>query len=749
MADDNTLKLIIEPTVEAFYGKDKKYGVYYARLYENLTPEFTVVKNKTYDTVTLVGTMPQLRLEAKYTVFCTESSSKYGPQYDLVSFESKKVDTSEEQFDFLMTILTPLQVESFRKVYDKPIDEILKDTFDYKLVKGIGSKSYAKIKKRILDNYIFFHLLAELGKFGITYKQISKLYSLFNDSNKAIEAVKDNPYILTKLSGVGFKIADQIALKMGIAEDSPLRILACTEYILTKESEAGHTWAYLSAIQYGVNAYIGTDVFSEMTLGEYIIKDTRFTFLPDEKICLTIFYRTEHKIADGLLNLIRHNTTINIDVEAFLVQQEQRQKFFYDEKQREIFYSILKHNLFILTGAAGCGKSSTINGLLNMFDQSNTSYALMSPSAKAAKVLESFTGREATTIHRGLGWQKEGFTFNEENPLPYDVVVIDEISMVGIFLFSSVLKAIDINTKLILVGDSFQIPSIEPGSILDDMLKSNKFANVQLTKIFRQAEKSGIIQIATATRNGKCFMKNQNSVATYYGEDKDTFVVPVNNEKTADLIMRSYAYLLKKGYTDNDIIVLLPSKKNDYGTLEVNKKLQEVNNPPSYDLDEYVAGYKKEITFRVKDKVIHTKNNYEAVWLYEDEDGEYFETSQSGIFNGDIGRIVAIKEDDEDNLSVYVDYGNKVIKYDTDDLNQLEHAWALTIHKFQGSQSKAVILAIDSNNYFMSKRNLIYTGITRCSETLIFFCDPSIINMGIGDNEILKKRTLLIDFLKE
>jgi ATP-dependent exoDNAse (exonuclease V) alpha subunit len=281
------------------------------------------------------------------------------------------------------------------------------------------------------------------------------------------------------------------------------------------------------------------------------------------------------------------------------------------------------------------------------------------------------------------------------------------------------------------------------------MLQSETFANTQLDKVFRQAEFSGIIKIATKTRNGECFVKSKLDKAIYYGSNKDTIFIPTDKENTQDYIIKVYKHLLSKDYTDEDIIVLLPTRINNSGTLEMNKMLQEINNPYTNDKNELKYGFKNEIIFRENDKVIHIKNDYKAIWYKINEEGDFVETNNTGIFNGDVGRIYKIIENAEtEDMRIYVKYNNKFIKYENGDLKNLEHSWSLTVHKSQGSSYSIVILGLDSRNYFMAKRNLLYTGITRASEQLYLCCEPYIVNKAINDNEILEKRTFLKDILE-
>ena len=741
-------KIKLEPIHELFYNKESLYGIYSCSIIDNLTPENDIHTHPIYKTMSLVGNMPKLNLYHPYTINCSEIIDKrYGKQYQFLSFEVNKLNSTEEQADFLRTLLTPLQVTNILKVYDKPVDVIVDEKFDYKLVHGIGAKLYKKIRKKILENYVFFRLLSELGKYNITFTQIKKLYDKYKNADTALSVVKENPYVLMDLPGVGFKRADAIALNMGVEKNDTKRIIACAEYLLSKESDSGHIWSDINYIQDKLSEYIDYDIFIDKCLLDYISENYRFKIVDDYKLTLVETYNVEKNIAKELLRLNNNKSVLNVDIERFIKRQESEQGFKYDEKQKEVFYSVAKNNIFVLTGYGGTGKTTLVNGLLEMFDMCDLDYVLMSPSAKAAKVLQAYTNRPASTIHRGLGWTPEGFKFNENDSLPYDVVIIDEISMVGIYLFNSLIKAIDNNTKLILVGDVGQLPSIEPGSILDDILKSNLFFNMQLTKVFRQAEKSGIIQVATKTRNGEYFVKNKEEEICFYGDDKDCILIPCKKEKTINKIMQVYKHLLNKGYNDDDIMVTVPTRKNSLGTIELNNMLQHINNPEDENKVEINCGYKGEKLFREGDKVIHIVNNYKAVWHILDENNEFEPIDEEfGIFNGDIGRIERIIDEDGDKF-IYVKYGDKYMLYENGDSDQLELAWGLTTHRLQGSAARVIVLGLDSRSYFMVKRNWLYTAVTRARELLVMCVDPSIVNNAINNDEILEKRTFLRDLL--
>jgi len=734
------IKCNCEPQFQIYYNKDSNFGIYNCKLINEIEGVVTVDKNKDND-FTLKGIVPQFELYTSYIITCKESLDKrYGLQYEFVSFEPQLPKSSEEQKSYLKTLLTDLQVQEMFKVYDYPLDEIINGTFDYKLVKGLGKKNYPPIEKKILDNFVLYDLLSELGKYNISYNQVKKIYNKYKSGEVALQKINNDPYVLYRdIDGIGFKKADKIAQAMGIVkEDNPRRIRATIMFILEENQNEGNTWINLEDLKSMVFELINNiNVDIEKILNTY----EEFYF-KNNVVALVNTYNVEVNISKELMRL--KNTKINFNkkfnINDFISKQEGLQGFKYTEKQRGLFQTVLDNGVNILTGAAGTGKTKTLNGIINMFDELGLYYQLASPSAKAAKVMTEATGRKASTIHRLLKWMPDGFQHNKQNPLLAQVVIIDEISMVDIWLFRSLLSAIKDDTILIIVGDYFQLESIQAGNILHDMINSEQFNTCQLDKVHRQALDSGIIQIATKCRQGIKFLKNNNTGCITVGNKQDTHIWIVEKEDVVRNTVKSYKELVRRSSID-DVVVLSPTKVGEVGTKFLNNALQEVINPKSEFKKEFK--FDKEKLFREGDKVIHVKNNYYADWLDENLELLNEENNNMGIFNGETGVVLKI-----DNKKVFVDYGEKIIKYSGLDFKQLELAYALTIHKFQGSSCKNVILILDSRSYYQAKRSLLYTGLTRAKEKLVFICSPKIVNYAIDNNIIITKKTFLKNLLK-
>lgn len=736
MSEKKQIKVKCEPVFPRFYRDETGFGIYDCQLITELDGTIEADRNNQF---VIKGIMPKLNLFQPYIIYCVPVMDKqYGLQYNFKSLEIEKPDTTEEQRAYLTTLLTPMQVENIFKVYDKPIDEIMNDTFDVKKVYGFGEKNYPPLRDRIMENFVLYKLLNYLGQYNITYNQIKKIYEKYQSSELALQKIKSNPYILYyDIDGISFTKADKIAQELGIVEkDDERRVRACIRFVLEEnQNNDGNTWMKINKLKDRVRELISNYSFDI----ESIYNNYSEFYVRDNIIALTKTYEVEKDIAYEL-NRIKNtlNMNVNFDIDKFIEFQEKMQGFKYTEQQRGLFDTILNNGVNVLVGAAGTGKSQELNGLLNMFDEINLDYVLASPSAKAAKVIESYTGRKASTIHRLLQWTPKGFMMNKNNPLMNRIIIVDEISMVDIWLFRSLLRAIQNNSIVLFCGDHYQLEAVSAGNVLFDMMDSKQFNVVKLDKVHRQSLDSGIISIATKTRQGYKFLKNDCKKCITIGNKKDTHIWCADKSKTLNNVIKSYRALLEKFGID-DVAVLTPTKKGEVGTKSLNMRLQQIANPKDSTKNEYK--FNEEKNFREGDKVIHSVNNYYTPW-YDRNFDLIDKSSASGIFNGEQGIVCKV-----DNKRVFVDYGKKIILYQDYDFKNLELAYALTIHRYQGSSCDNVILIIDSRHSFPIKRSLIYTGITRAKKRLIICCDPRTINIGIDKNILKNKKTFLKELL--
>ena len=521
------------------------------------------------------------------------------------------------------------------------------------------------------------------------------------------------------IDGIGFKKADDIALNMGFDKCDEKRIYAGIKYVLTLATEDGHTFLYYDTLLdetrkiLGVNDSITINVLTDLINDGEIIKI-------DEKIFLTQFYRAEKNVAEKILaiNDFKPYKTENLPKTIEDIEKENGVKF--NELQRKAINLSLESNIMILTGGPGTGKTTTLSGIIQILKSLGMHIGAAAPTGKAAKRMTEVTGLNAKTIHRLLIYNPySGYNYNDDNPLPYDVVIIDEISMVNILLMNSLLKAITPGTKLILVGDADQLPAIGPGNVLADCIESKIIPTVCLTEIFRQAEDSEIILNAHAINNGKPI-----KVSNKKPNNNFFFITKGDMDSISDEIMSLVTTRLpnKYGVQPTDIQVLTPMRKyTPVGSDELNRKLQEAINPSEGGI---TFG---KTTFKVGDKVMQLKNNY----LKE-------------VFNGDTGYITNI---DTEERTIKVEYDDQTVEYDSSEFDELTLAYATTIHKSQGSEYSIVIIPVTEAHYRMLQRNLIYTAVTRSKDVCILIGSPEMLKYAVNNTQYSVRNTYLKDLL--
>jgi exodeoxyribonuclease V alpha subunit len=518
---------------------------------------------------------------------------------------------------------------------------------------------------------------------------------------------------------IGFNKADEIAKKMGFKIDDHRRIYAGVKFVLNASTENGHTFLYENELI--------TKSCEILQVNSKIVKETLFLLIDDGelvningKIFLLSLYMAENSVAHKLMsiNYFNHNTAYHSPKTIEDVEIENG--FKYNNLQKEAISLAINSNLMILTGGPGTGKTTALKGIIQMFKSMNLSIGAAAPTGKASKRMSEVTGLNAKTIHRLLEYNPYlGYGYNEENPLPYDVIIIDEMSMVNVLLMSVFLKAVPPSTKLILVGDVDQLPSIGAGNILSDCIESGLIPTIRLTEIFRQDEDSEIILNAHAINNGKQIIVNNKK------PNNNFFVIKkYDNDSIADEIISLVTNRLPKKFNVNptDIQILSPMRRfTSVGVDELNNKLQSLLNN---SINSITVG---KTIFKLGDKVMQTKNNYEKE-----------------VFNGDVGFITDINIDEK---TITVDYDDNIVIYDKTDMDELVLAYVTTIHKSQGSEYPIVIIPITKSHYNMLQRNLIYTGITRSKEICILVGQPEMINYAIGNTKYSVRNTYLKELL--
>lgn len=656
-----------------------------------------------------MGQMQGLTIEATGT---EEYNPARGPQFRVSSYEVIEPEDEEGIRRYLASgaikgvgdsiaarIVEKFGADAMRIIEEEP--ERLAQ------IKGISMRKAQEIAVQVEQQKDLQSAMIFLQKYGITFHQAVKIYDRYG--NRIYSILKENPYLLAReVDGIGFQTADSIANKIGIKVDSEYRIHCGILYELSKAMGEGHTYVPMEVLIGRSSYLLGIDKDEvEPHLNNLLVE--KDIVIKSGQVYTAAAYRAESEVA-FLLRQLRENDFSNEDPsrEKKIAELEAESGIVLDPRQKKAVLDCAVSGIFLLTGGPGTGKTTTINTIIRYFLGQGKNIALAAPTGRAAKRMTEATGYEAKTIHRllevGAAVDNEMAIFgrDEENPLEEDVVIIDEMSMVDIFLFRALLRAVDIGKRLILVGDMNQLPSVGPGQVLRDMVLSDTFKTVELETIFRQEDGSDIVSNAHTIKEGGMVKLDNNSKDFYFLSRTDTNVI-YNNviQLVTDKLPR---YVKKQPY---EIQVMTPMRKGPLGVEQLNQILQKYLNPPKDDLPEHTFGEKR---LRVGDKVMQMKNNYKLEWRVlgyskiEIAEG-------TGVFNGDVGIIRQIREYDKV-VQVEFDDG-KIVDYPFGSVDELELAYAITVHKSQGSEYEAVVLVLHTVPKLLTYRNLLYTAVTR------------------------------------
>ena len=617
-------------------------------------------------------------------------------------------------------------------------------------IKGFSEKKAREIGAQFEEKRDLREAMIFLQKYGISTTYAVKIHKYYG--YRMYDIIRENPYKLAEdISGIGFKLADEIASKVGINVDSDFRIRAGIMYVLNLASGAGNIYLPKDMLKIKVAELLMTDISTlDVQLEnlqverKIIMKEVESEENVDKKETIVYsasLYYTELNCARMLMDLnIKYDVTYD-KIKKRLNRTMENIDIELDEHQRMAVLEAIRNGITIITGGPGTGKTTTINTIIRMFEQDNLNILLAAPTGRAAKRMSETTKRPAQTIHRLLeisgarDSEEDKFLFerNEENPLEADVIIIDEMSMVDINLMNSLLKAIPIGTRLILVGDVNQLPSVGPGNVLKDIIKSHNFNVVMLTKIFRQATESDIVTNAHKINAGESIKLDNKSKDFFMLQRQDTntilgVVVSLVRDKMPQ-------YVNAKPY---DIQVLTPMKKGELGVEKLNQVLQNYLNPAKPGKEEKEA---HGCIFRENDKVMQIKNNYQIEWEIRSEFNTLVDNG-TGVFNGDVGIIKEINTFAEI-VKVIFDEG-KIVEYKFSQLDELELAYAITIHKSQGSEYPAVVMPIFMGPRMLMNRNLLYTAVTRAKKCVTIVGSSNMVQLMI-DNESEQKRYTSLD----
>lgn len=669
----------------------------------------------------------------------------YGEQFSAEYYETVAPKTVASILRYLSSgIIKGVGPATAEKIVERfgsdALDIIQNSPDDLTIIKGISTEKAISISEEYKKQFGIKDLMLLLNPYHISIEKCIAIYQRMG--SRALEKIKENPYVLCQDEiDIPFEKIEALALELGISPDNEMRLAAGIEYVLRKNLLNGHTClprkkiipvaAVLLESNESRVEYICDKMIESLKLRTKTVKDDDFLILPE-------YYNAEEYIAARLFAAKRYINSSNCidDLEIDYVENKLGIKF--EKLQREAITNSFNNGVFILTGGPGTGKTTTLNAIIKLFEQHDEIIQLAAPTGRAAKRMTELTSKEAKTIHRLLEveWtsdNKQSFSRNEKNPLECDVIIIDEASMLDTLLFESLLRALKITTRIILVGDIDQLPSVSAGNVLNDILSSGVYSSVSLKKVFRQAMESLIITNAHAIINGE--------PSDLFNKSKDFFFMRRDSSVgVCDTVLDLCQTRLPEAYNLNpltDIQVLCPSRKAQTGTVNLNNLLQSMLNPKKDGQPQLAY---KGVYFRPGDKVMQVKNNYDLQWQRDNGEIGY------GIFNGDIGYILHI---DVKAGIVTIKFDDKTVTYFAENIGELELAYAVTVHKSQGSEFDCVVLPLFDTPSQLLYRNLLYTAVTRAKKLLIVVGSQSMYEAMAQNDRKTLRYTMLKEFLLE
>lgn len=759
----------------------ERFSVYAMDVDANKYPEPRVNK---FNNVSICGEIPALTKGVEYEVVGAEEEGKNGISYRVYSIRRDEPLTKQGVRSFLEEITSPNLAYVISEAYPDIIERVKKDRLDdidFSKMHGVGEKSFEVIVNKINDNFYLSDLAAEFGGI-LTTNMLRRIYAKYKSVDLLKEKLKKAPYsTLTKVSGIGFKTADDKIIAMqdeGILDfgfdikTSTDRCLSCIVYLLKQnEDNEGNTKMNLVELRKQVINMTPScaDRFTEAISDDSIYYDKNRL-----EIALRKTHDREQDIADKVFNNLHNDNVWECDAEKYRNVGD----FDLSDEQLSVVDMICENNICILNGFAGSGKTASTKAVINMLEDKDKTYILMSPTGKAAKVLSELTGRHASTIHRALGYNGKEWCLNKYNNIYADIIIVDEVSMVDVNLFWHLLDAIDFaRTKLLMIGDNAQLPSVGCGNLLHDFMASKLIPTVTLTKIFRYGD-GGLMKVATDVRMGRSYLDgSMKGGVTPFGDSKDYVFTDMPSEKTVQNAVAVYKKLLDKGNSVEDVQVITAKNVGEYGTVKLNSMLQKVANPNYGSNNFFKCG--EELYF-IGDLVIECANNYKAPlspsymskdelianindvmglgFASKDEEDkknalEEFDMEKmirndkwptAFVANGETGIIKQIGKNVVD-----IDFDGIVVRYSMEMMNLIKLGYAITCHKSQGSSINNVILLTPQSDIFMLNSNLLYVGCTRARNKCLHLGSVDTVNKVIKKKANLTRHTFMQQMLKE
>jgi exodeoxyribonuclease V alpha subunit len=724
------------------------------------------------ETIKLKGTTCTLEYGTTYKVFCklAETHEIYGDTYGLI-YISKCIDISskDKQKEFLKNVLNENLVEKLFDEYDDVIKLLEnRDVKSLMKIKGIGNQ----VALRMIDEYEeskdYSSIYMELGQLGFTHTFIKKLVDFYKSPDTVIDIVKNNPYDLLRVEGIGFKKADEVACKVGITQYDIRRIKGFLLYYLNDQGEAGRSYLNYQDLMkalYDTLGFVSEEIIN--ATAKQMIDNKDVVVLDNgSKIALKKFYDLEKNIMNelfrlqiGLVKVVENNSdkvnsihddyipkSFNIgNWETITENVEEKQGFMFTDEQRAAIKLSLDNHVMALTGGAGVGKTSTANGICSLYSGYNILACAL--SGKASVRITEATGLPASTIHRALGYQNGEFMFNKENKLAVDIVLIDEATMINGTLFLSLLEAIPTGAKVIIMGDVQQLTPIGNCQVFADILDSNVLPVVKLSKPHRQALRSGIIPTSIKIANQQQIFDGNYIGNAIIGELEDMELDisgKGNDESISDKIIKHFQVELEKFHDIMEVQICVPMRlRGELSCYNLNSKIQSIYNPKLSNCNEIEIFLEKKndeakkYIIRAGDKVINTKNNYKCI----NSEGD-----TTPVFNGNMG---IVKEIEKNGMCTIDFIGIGEVIFTKSDCKNLELGYACTVHKLQGSGFCSTIVGLDNSSYIMNNSELLYTAITRAKKYCVLIANNYAVVKSIQTKEVKTKQTFLKDMLLE
>ncbi len=710
-----------------FHNNDSGYVVALFRVKET---NDSLIKDKINKSITVTGIFTDVNIDINMTLYGTyQKNAKFGMQYVVTSYEIDIPTTKDAIIEFLSSsFIDGCGERTAKKIVDhfkeQTLDKIKEDKNNLLEIEGITPSRALKIYNSLLNYNKSSEAILEFQNLGFSIEECSKIYNKFKD--RIDEVLKDAFYDLKEI--IDFKKLDNIYIR-NFGKESKTRIFACVlESMQILSNSNGDTYYYREEISNLLNKefdiILGEEVFEEI-LNE--LSDNQKIIFKDRKIYLSKYYLYEENVAKKLKRIDSFLTQKIPNLKDKLLELEKRIGIDYNADQEKAIISALDNNITIISGGPGTGKTTIINAITKLYIENKRlgpqdileNIALLAPTGRASKKLAMSTSLPAYTIHRYLKWYKDSndFFYNEYNKTGHKLIIVDEVSMIDIDLFNALLNGISSNIKLILVGDTFQLPSVGPGLVLDDLIRSDYFNFVPLNQIYRQSDNSYIPYLAKD-------IKNKEISEEILSKKDDYAFFQVSSDKIKEMIEQIIKISINKKISEKNMQILAPMYKGENGIDNLNISLQNIYNPPSVNKNELIY---MDIVYRENDKVLQLVNDLDK-----------------NVFNGDIGYIKSIVGN-----TITIDFEGNKVEYQKKDLKQIKHAYAITIHKSQGSEFEHVIMPISTSYYKMLYNKLIYTGVSRAKKSLTIVGDAQAFARAINNDYSRNRKTTLKDKIIE